>query len=228
MEILLQEKVLQIIIALMASLGVVAKLFSWVSYKRLEKATSNMNESKNTFTRRIKLKFENCYKLNLDIKNVSAFVEKYVRGYKQSGIPLVYFAKTLQVVAVLIGIVSLSGAFLQYVNGYDMKTVSEVVISGILGELIVLLFEIVFDTKSLPGRISTNLEEYLENVFSRRLQLEYDDSVLKPVISEEEVYQMGDVHTAASKVRLKKARKPETQVSEEETVIREIIKEFLC
>lgn len=228
MEVLLQAKVLQAIIALVAIAGVVTRLFSWVSYKRLEKATANMNNSKNAFTRRIKLKFENCYKLNLDIKNIAAFVEKYVRGYRQSGIPLVYFEKTLQVVAVLIGIVAISGAFLQYINGFEMRAVSEVIMTGILGELIVLLFEIVFDTKSLPDRISVNLEEYLENVFSRRLQLEYDDVNVKPVISDEEIYQMGDVHTAASKVKLKKSRKPEPEVSEEETVIREIIKEFLC
>ena len=139
-----------------------------------------------------------------------------------------YFEKTLQVVAVFIGIVAISGAFLQYINGFELRAVSEVIMTGILGELIVLLFEIVFDTKSLPNRISVNLEEYLENVFSRRLQLEYDDANVKPVISDEEIYQMGDVHTAASKVKLKKSRKPEPEVSEEETVIREIIKEFLC
>lgn len=228
MDILLQNNALQLIIILMVGLGVVAKLFSWVSYKRLEKATSNMNESKNTFTRRIKLKFENCYKLNLDIKNIQVFVEKYVREYRQSGIPLIYFGKTLQVVAVLIGIVAISGAFLQYENGIEMRSVSELIMTGILGELIVLLFELIFDTKSMPERISVNLEEYLENVFSRRLQLEYDDTEIKPVMSDEEVYSMGDIHTAASKVRLKRSRKPEPEVSEEETVIREIIKEFLC
>lgn len=228
MEVLLQAKVLQAIIAMVACVGVVTRMFSWVSYKRLEKATANMNNSKNAFTRRIKLKFENCYKLNLDIKNIAAFVDKYVRSYRQSGIPLIYLEKTLQVVAVLIGMLTIGGAFFQYINGNNMRTVSEVIMTGILGELIVLLFEIVFDIKSLPERISVNLEEYLENVFSRRLQLEYDETNVKPVISDEEIYQMGDVHTAASKVKLKKSRRPEPQVSEEETVIREIIKEFLC
>lgn len=228
MEYLIRENVLTFVLILMTGVGIIIKLMTWVAYKRLENASCHMNESKNVFTRRLKLKFENCYKLNLDIKNIPAFVEKYVRNYRQFGVTVSYFQKTLQVVAILTGMVTLAGGFLQYINGYDMKIVSKILMIGILGELIILLFEIVFDTKNLPERIGVNLEEYLENVFSRRLQLEYDDAALSPVVSEEEAYQMGDVHTAASKVKLKKARKREETASEEETVIREIIKEFLC
>lgn len=228
MEFIIRENVLTFALLFMAVAGIAVKISVWVAYKRLESATNNMNESKNPFTRRIKMKFENCYKLNLDIKNISAFVEKYVRSYKQMGIPISYFRKILQIVAVLVGIVALGGSFLQYAAGYDINVVTKTIVVGIMGELIILLSELVFDTNSIPDRIVTNLEEYLENVFSKRLQLEYDDSVLKPVISEEEQYQLGDIHTAASKVKLKRSRSSKPEANEEETVIREIIKEFLC
>lgn len=228
MEYIIRENVLTVVLVLMATIGLVIKLVTWIAYKRLEKASCHMNDSRNLFTRRIKLKFENCYKLNLDIKNIPAFVERYVRSYKQFGFTISNFQKCLQIVAILVGMVTLSGSFMQYINGYAIQIVSKTLMIGILCELVILLFEIVFDTKNLPGRIEVNLEEYLENVFSRRLQLEYDDSNLSPVVSEEEAYQMGDIHTAASKVKLKKTRKREEVANEEETVIREIIKEFLC
>lgn len=228
MKILIHQNVLVAGIIAIAVAGIIIKLISWTSYRHLEKASANMNENKNVFTRRIKLKFENCYKLNLDIKNIPAFVEKYMRSYKQFGITLAAIQKILQIAAVLIGMLALGGTFLQYINNVELVGMVKTIMTGIFAELFLLLFELLFDTREMPQRIKSNLEEYLENVYSNRLQLEYDDSASNPVVSEEELYQRGVVHTAASKVKIKKSRKPVETVSEEESVIREIIKEFLC
>ena len=212
----------------MAGLGIVIKVFSWILYKRLENASCHMSDNKNSLTRQLKMKFENCYKLNLDIKNIPAFVEKYVQNYRMMGFNLYYLQKNMQVCAILMGMVALSGGFLQYINNFDSKMVLKTLLFGILGELLLLLFEIVFDTRSMPDKISVNLEEYLENVLSRRLQLEYDDSELSAILEEEKGLETGQMQTAASKVKLKKSRKQTEKASEEEQIIREIIKEFLC
>lgn len=228
MKTIIQVNMITFIIGVFAVIGIAIKISSWISYKKLEKASANMNETKNNFARRIKLKFENCYKLNLDIKNIPAFVEKYVRTYRQFGVNLTSLQKSLQIVAVLISMITVLGAFYLYNSGVGSGGMYKVLISGIMGELFLLFFELVFDTKEMPQIIKINLEEYLENVYSNRLQLEYDGMEPEPVISEEEIYQRGAMYTAASKVKLRKPGKQAMVVNDEEHVIREIIKEFLC
>lgn len=228
MLLLIHENVMNFIVLFLAAMGIVVKLFTWISYKSLENASNNMSVAKNRFTRRIKMKFENCYKLNLDIKNIPAFVKRYVRDYRRWGIPINHLHKSLHISAVLLAIVALAGAYFQYLNKCASEAILTTVVVGIIGELTILLFELLFDTKTIPQRVEMNLEEYLENVFSKRLSMEYDESTSKSVISDDELYEMGDAYTAASKVKIKKLRREQANEGEEEAVIREIIREFLC
>ena len=228
MRNLINETVLMTVLLAMTGAGILIKICSWVLYKKLEAASCHMGDNKNSLTRQLKMKFENCYKLNLDIKNIPAFVEKYVQNYRIMGISPAFLQKNAPVCAILMGMVCIGGSFLQYVNSYDLKIVLRTLLFGILGELLLLLAEIVFDTRRMPDRISINLEEYLANVLSRRLELEYEDAEPAPAPDAAGGFEAGQMQTAATKVRLKKSRKDAGKANEEEQIIREIIKEFLC
>ena len=113
---ILEGRALLYAMAVVCGVGILSKLAVWISYRRLTKATENISSSKNTLTRQLKLKFENCYKLNLNVQNVSVFVDKYLQKYKVLGIRVHTMDRILQsavIITAILGVSACAGAFWQ-------------------------------------------------------------------------------------------------------------------
>ena len=231
-EILNGNALLYAMLALCA-VGVLSKLAVWISYRRLTKATENMASSKNALTTQLKLKFENCYKLNLNVQNVPAFVDKYLQKYKVLGIR-VHTAdripKAAMLLTVLVGTAACAGAFWQELGARRIILYGAV---GILSVLALGLVDFILDTADKKAMAVTNLQDYLDNILTNRLSHEYEDEASKEIVEGKqaaELLKQGKTQAAATNLKLKKPKnpkKPKGDSINEEEVIREILREFL-
>ncbi len=213
--------------------GVISKLAVWISYRRLTKATENIAASKNALTRQLKLKFENCYKLNLNVQNVPAFVDKYLQSYKVCGIRVHTANRILPSAAFLTAVLGAAAAFFSYWLDMGARQIVFYGAVSALGVLILGFAASFLDIRDNREMAVTNLQDYLENKLTNRLQHEYDDGAAKNLVEEKEAVNLlkqGKAQTAAASLKIKKPKaekKPKDDSINEEEVIREILREFL-
>lgn len=235
---ILGGQVLLYVMGVLFLLAAVSKCAVGISYKRLVKASDDMASDKNALTRQLKLKFENCYKLHLNVQNVPVFVDKYLQKYKRMGVRvhtlhrLSFIAITFEALMMAVG----CGTCLLYQGG--TQQLGRYLMTGVLSILGLLCVDSMWDIEDKRGMVVTNLQDYLDNVLSNRLQHEYrgeerlteERKVLDSLEQEKE-------RVAATQLNVRKFQKekPEKEGGrrqkkrelEEEAVIREILREFL-
>lgn len=227
---ILEGRAILYAMAVFCAVGILSKLAVWISYRRLTKATENMAESKNTLTRQLKLKFENCYKLNLNVQNVPVFVDKYLQKYKVCGIRVHTANQILQaslLVNLLLGVISCAAVFL---TELELRLIVLYAASTVCAVLVLYLVDYLLDINDKREMVVTNLQDYLENTLTNRLQHEYGEEEKREVLPEKETAKLldqGKAQTAATRLKVKKQRQPKKDSIDEEEVIREILREFL-
>ena len=82
-----QENVLYIMGAVLA-LGVVAKIVSAMTARRMVKAAGEIQKSNHRLMKLVKAKFEHASMISDKVQNVEAFVDKHLYEYKVLGISL--------------------------------------------------------------------------------------------------------------------------------------------
>ncbi len=81
LEFLASGKALSVLAAI-GVIGIVSKLITRSLYKRLLKETDNMAMTKNKNLKALKQKLENAYRLNQNIVNTQAYLEKQLYGFR--------------------------------------------------------------------------------------------------------------------------------------------------
>ncbi len=230
---ILESNALIYAMLVLCGIGVISKLAVWISYRRLTKATENMASSKNALTRQLKLKFENCYKLNLNVQNVPAFVDKYLQKYKVMGIRVHTADRVLKatlLLTALVGVAACAGAYWQKMG---MRQIILYGSAALLSALVLGFVDFVLDTADKKAVAVTNLQDYLDNTLTNRLHHEYEDEPAKEAVEQKQpadLLQQGKAQVAATNLKMKKPKKqkkPKGDSIDEEEVIREIVREFL-
>lgn len=243
---ILEGSVLLYVMAALCAFGVLSKLAVWISYRRLMKATQNMSASKNTLTTQLRLKFENCYKLNLNVQNVPAFVDKYLQKYKVCGMRVHTAGRILQVMLLLNGMIGVAGCAGIIWLGLDIPYLVRDAAAAVLSVMVLYLIDYMLDVEDKREIVVTNLQDYLDNVLTNRLQHTYESTPGNVVVEKPEVKKLfpdadAKAQTAAASLRIKSpkakkarelgagtaGRKPKADAIDEEEVIREILREFL-
>lgn len=156
----------------LCGLGLISRFLVNILFKRLVKESDNLGATKNKLLKRMKLKFETCYKVKIGVNNVDTFVDKNVLQYRFCGILLstwenisgqVLFLSLLSVpVIVVFGNV--------YHCGQDKIMLAGSV--GILASSILILVDKSINLISKKRTIKLNLMDYLENFLKVRMEQE--------------------------------------------------------
>ena len=211
-------------------LGVISKLIVWISYKRLVKASNHIASSNHSLTRQLKLKFENCYKLNLGVQKVPVFVDKYLQKYKAMGIRVHTLNRFFVAVILLEALLGVAGCLGGFWQGLSLQQITLYAALGFISVLFMLFVDSLCDIEDKREMVVTNLQDYLDNVLTNRLQHEYDGGEGQELMAKTEAAKLmerGEAQTAATKLKIKKTKKAKKSSDEEEEVIREILREFL-
>ncbi len=221
--------ILLYVIGAFCLLGVLCKGVVWISYRRLMKATESAGKSANGLTQKLRMKFENCYRLNLNVQNISAFVDKYLQHYKVLGLRVHTWNQLVRVFAVGIGLVTVGACLGLYFIGDQALLTALYAAAGIGSVMLLGLLECLLDVKDKQRMAATNLMDYLDNTLSNRLHHQYEDDPGKTVLPKEmgQALKQGKAQTAATNLKIRQKKAPRSDTIDEEAVIREILREFL-
>lgn len=187
-------KALSVFIAI-STIGIVSKLITRSLYKRLLKETENMAMTKNKNLKALKQKLENAYRLNQNIVNTQAYLDKQIYGFKFMHISLNGW-NNLSLQMTILGL--LAGgvcSFMSYWFRLDSYYIILYASVGALGSLLLTFLDSSFNISLKQQRLSNSLLEYVDNsVFvrvarenaGRENSREYAAASREPVISNAE------------------------------------------
>lgn len=226
----------------LAFIGILGKFIIGMVYDGLIKETENIPSSKNRLMKQIKLKFENCYKLNLGVNNIELFVDKYLYKYRQCGISMNQWKNLTKEIIFICLVLNLGGAAYELASGRDFRIIVWNLMLGLGVICLLLLTEQVVDLRHKQEVIKVNIIDYLENSLVNRLNHEYAAKIAN-FVPEEEL-------TAAEDEKDEEGAAPNTDIAymkerlhqiegerdagkqgiskEDQEIIQDILKEFLA
>lgn len=219
------------------ALGLLGKLVAQVTLKRMIKEAENIHNSNHKLMKLIKAKYEHANMISDRVKNVDAFVDKYLYEYRVLGIRFYSWQALEQKCmwgTIAFGIL---GAAANYLDAGMTETVFRYLAwTGILGMVLFLLHVMTSEKRRL--RATRNyIVDYLENVCAHRYvkmqQKEVtkeaeevaEEPVTEAVLKEEVVKSVEDSEKTKREAAVKEAE--EKRISQE-IQIRKILEEFLA
>ena len=253
LEIIVDNKIVYVVTGGVVVLGVVSKIISNVTLKRMVKAAGNMSKSNHALMRLVRAKFEHACMVSEKVENVKVFVEKYLYEYKTLGLKLHTWRRIQMISVILCLLLGALGSFLAYsVYGMSDEVIRSGAYGGILGVLL-YLFHLTTDEKYRLEAVKNYMVDYLENVCLHKYEKlkakpcdHSEKEPMRPNPAEEvpaphvepeikppampEPYEVPDVTPPikAMKEPVKEISKKEEKKPDKDVLIRQILEEFMA
>jgi len=163
---MLQEMLLTTIwgrgILILAATGILLRMITILSYKRMKNAAENPRKTKRQWVMLLKKRYES-YERFGRIKNVEVFVEHYFSRKGIMGIPLSVWDKSGLFMAVLTFMTGVFGAAVFYNAGEPVIKMIGILLLGTMTGAGLLLLHICGDAKEAKRQIVAALTDYLAN-----------------------------------------------------------------
>ena len=152
------------------AIGVVSKIVSHITARKMVKAASEIQKSNHRLMRLLKAKFEHASMVSDKVQNVEVFVKKYLYEYKVLGVRFDTWRSMRQKTIWIILTLGIWGIFTSYqMEGMGEQTIRYV---GATGTLTILLYSIhILSNESARVEVArTYIVDYLENVCIHRYE----------------------------------------------------------
>ena len=221
-------------LGVMMAIGVLAKVISHITVRKMVKAASEIQKSNHRLMRLVKAKFEHASMVSDKVQNVDAFVQKYLYEYKVLGVRLDTWRalqKKMVWFIVAFGLLGVLGAYQVHGLGEQMFRYG-----SFTAVYAVILFSIhILSNEKLKIEAAKNyMVDYLENVCIHRYEkanqmavaAEVAESVqVEEVLSEEKNVKEQETMKQA---QLDREKEYEKERDEQQILIRAILEEFLA
>lgn len=156
-------------IAMVGIVSIIFESFVNLSLKGYVKASANMKTTRKKVMINLKNQFETIYGMDYQIKNIHAYVDKYLLKLRFLGITYVNWEKMPYLSAGLVMLLTVAGVFYGYIKDASMR--SQVEIVAACGCVLTCLFTFfhIYGIKSKKEQIQIQLVDYLENYMTNRL-----------------------------------------------------------
>lgn len=176
-----EEKLITAVMLFTLLLSIASRIIIGILYQNMIKETDNMSITANKLLKQCKLKFANCYQLNMGVSNIPIFVDKFLNR-----ITLGPF--TLQTIYHLSGQFMLLSVFFAGVGicrsiivGRTLGQILPFYIVSFFGLYVYFSVSAVVDIKGKRRVLKVNLIDYLENHMVNRLHsVEEDEKLISP------------------------------------------------
>lgn len=138
-------------------------------YKKMEKASENMGLATKKPLKNLKTKFENSFKLNMDIHNVDAFVNKNMDKQKLLGMSIRVWDKLNWQLCLLGGVVGIAGTLYEILNHHSIEKAMMTFVYTTFLLLLSLFLEASFGMAEKKDSMYNNIKDYLDNYFLHRV-----------------------------------------------------------
>ena len=182
LEIIANNGISYVVAGGAAIVGVVSKIISNLTLKRMVHAAGNMSKSNHPLMRLVRAKFEHACMVSEKVENVGVFVDKYLYEHRTLGLKLHTWRRMETLMAGVCMATGLLGAFLEYsVNGMNDQVLRVGAYGGILG-ILIYLFHLTTDENYRLNAVRNYMVDYLENVCLHKYEkLHQKDSEKEPV-----------------------------------------------
>ncbi|MDD3205101.1 MAG: hypothetical protein PHS74_05120 [Lachnospiraceae bacterium] len=205
-------------IVVLLLLSILLQIISGVLYQKLILETENMQTTENKLLKTCKLKFANCYQLNLGVTNIPVFVDKFLNKISMGHIKLVFISQIsgqCMLLAVLLGGI---GACQGIIRGDSISMLLPYYIISLLGLYVYFSIATFIDIPNKQKVIKTNVIDYLENHMINKL---------KTVETEKETQKELEKEFQQEFQNKKQKEKISFFTKSEEQELEELLKEFL-
>lgn len=241
---IVKQEVIFYVMGVLLALGVLAKLISSFTVRKMVKAAGEIQKSNHKLMKLVKAKFEHASMISDKVQNVEAFVEKYIYEYKVLGVRLNSWRAIPKHVLWMIGILGVFAIFESYrIAGFGDLMMKYIQWTGIFVMFLLLLYFIAEEKTRLQAA-KNYMVEYLENVCIHRYAKLNKGAKAeeKPESQEISAGETGALEVqepdtpkemelqAAEEMKLQAAQEmdEEERRTEQETCIRAILQEFLA
>ena len=201
------------------------------TYRRMLKAVRDMGHSHHKLMKTLVMKFNTCYQLKIGVPNVSLFVEKYLRHYRVMGIYLKTWENLTSLCIVMVMVSCMGSGIWAMMEELPSSTVFFQLFAGVVGTGLLLLVDYLWDTANQWDLLVVDMTDYLENICKPRLENEVfhpaDVENYRQEYFEEEQEALHKVVNFVPKEKDTVTAEDITFTPEEESVIREVIQEYL-
>lgn len=150
-------------------IGILSKVMVWRSYRKLLRASREMDRPQRRWIGVLKKKFENYYQLDADVHNTGCIVDQYFGNHKLLGITITFWEQIPGFCAILCMLLGCAGAARGIAQGTDIFLwLRSLMISAVVGFIIFMIDSLV-QMDHMKRMIRTNLINFLENVLPNRV-----------------------------------------------------------
>lgn len=227
LNIFMAQKEYYIALGVFLIVGFICEFARWLMMRKLLNAAKSIKESENhSLIKQMKLGYTNAYKLNYDVNNTGAFIEKYLCRYKMGKISLSFISSIDEKMILLCGISCLLAIMQIVISGKSTENIIFVTGFGVLSVFVLKLFASFFSVDEMHRRFMVLMEDYFENVLKNRLSNHKKDN--RKIIAMEERFPKTPKTTEGQAAFVKPQADSQTAAakSSEEAIVEEIIKEF--
>lgn len=172
MRMILEEHFLLYGILAVGLIGLISRLILVFSCRKLLKEAENMGNSSHETLVLMKNKYENCIRVNREIRNTEVFVEKYLYKYQAGGTSLRRMGNiTYEMIlcAIILGCAGGVGAFFENMEIFYIVLYPA---AAVLMVMLLLFCEAFLETEGKLEQIKITIVDYLENTMTPRLQVQ--------------------------------------------------------
>ena len=219
---LLQQNIFIYAIVGMGVLNVISKFILHGRYRNLLFATENMSLTNEKFLKSIRSKFEDTYRRNMKINDISSFIHKNMYKQKYWGMTYSFWNQmNQQALLVIAGLATFGGMTLRTSNG--MEEVWKTLGVGVLTATCVELVDIWMGNAGLWLMVHTNLEYFLANFLQNKYEQEIPEEKGRSVERD-----MDYLRSCISEIASTREQEAKGLSKKEIGVIEEILNEFFA
>lgn len=156
-------------ILLVGVISLLLQAMMTLSLKGYVKASANMKTTRKKVMINLKNQFETIYGMDYRVRNIGAYVDKYMLKLRLIGFSFSTWEKIPFLSAGIATLLTVGGIFYGYMNGAEKMAQIEILFAyGTVLACLFIFFHI-FGIKSKKQQIQIQLVEYLENYLTNRL-----------------------------------------------------------
>lgn len=179
LEMIMDRHLQFVLLGAVASIGLISKIITGVTLKKLVWAAANMGKSTHPLMRLIRAKYEHACMVSDRVQNVEVFVEKYIYEYRIAGLSLHSWRRLEKGTAWICAAIGVLAALGEYVlHGMNDQVLRNGAF-GLAAGVILFALRVSVDENYRLQAIRTYMVDYLDNFCARKYEKNREKSMLK-------------------------------------------------
>ncbi len=179
LEMIMDRHLPFVLLGAVAAIGLISKIITGVTLKKLVKAAANMGKSTHPLMRLIRAKYEHACMVSDRVQNVEVFVEKYIYEYRIAGLPLHSWRRIEKGAAWICAAIGVLAAL----GEYALRGMNEQVLRngtfGFVAGIILFVLRVSVDENYRLQAIRTYMVDYLDNFCARKYEKNREKNLSK-------------------------------------------------